>query len=155
MNFCYFEEHPEMPSDDGTIMYELEDLSEKSQKSKFIQRVAANPKNLTIIYTPRGQKLERPITQQQFKEMFDCVRELVNCCIIHRDLSPNHFLCTKTNEIFLIDFGSAKFIKGGNLNSSNQEPSDSVVTTRNQNYRGSVRFAAKEILECLVYKYED
>lgn len=115
-------------------MYKRDYLSDK-----FIQRVAANVKNYAIIYTPRGKQLQRPITQHQFEMMFNCVLELKRLSIIHRDLTPYHFLTTTSSSdepiIFLIDFGSAIFRE-------NIQESDI-------NYRGSVRFAATEILQYL------
>lgn len=141
---------------DGTVIYKTDD------SSQFIQRVAANAKKFTIIYTPRGHKIPFPITQQNFDKMFGCLRELASKAIIHRDLTPNHFLCTKNEKsdeiekIILIDFGSAVFIKDGKLNKSTLESSD--ATDEHHKYRGSVRFAAKDILEHLIkrikYKQE-
>jgi hypothetical protein len=88
-------------------MYELDNLSDK-----FVKRVAANRNKRVIIYN-RGEKLQRPITRKQFDQMFDCIRELRNIGIIHRDITPDHFLSAKasssdeTEKIFLVSFSSA------------------------------------------------
>lgn len=88
-------------------MYNLDNLSDK-----FVKRVASNDNSYVIIYN-RGEKLQRPITRQQFDQMFDCIRELRNIGIIHRDITPDHFLSAKasssddTGKIFLVSFSSA------------------------------------------------
>lgn len=127
---------------DGTVIYRRDHLSDT-----FIQRVAANEANFTIIYTPRGHKVPFPITLQEYYQMFKCVRDLANKGIIHRDLTPNHFLCTKNStgrieKIFLI--------KSGKMNKSILESSDSA--DEHHKYRGSVRFAARDILDNLYKK---
>lgn len=136
--------------DDETRIYDVSDLSDK-----FIHRVADNRKKLSIVYTPRGQPLQRQLTRKQFEKMFDCVRVLVDLGIIHRDITPNHFLSAKTSSgienIFLIDFGSATFIEGGDLNSS-ELVDQNVQQDAKHVYQGSVGFAATSILDSLVNK---
>lgn len=120
----------------------------------FIQRVAANTHHLAIVYTPRGEPLEnQSITQKQFEQMFECLRSMFNKGIIHRDLTPHHFLVTKDKRIFVIDFGSAILISDDELNDSNlgKELESSDPAYQN-NYRGSIRFAATKILKCLIEK---
>lgn len=121
-------------------MYKVDNLSDK-----FVHRVAANESKFTIIYTPMGENLPFPITRQTFDKMFSCVRNLVDLCIIHRDLTPYHFMCKKDSannieKVFLIDFGSSVFIPvGQSLNTSRLEK-------QHYRYRGSLRFAASQIL---------
>ena len=127
--------------EDGTRIYDdVRNLSDK-----FIHRVADNPKKLSIVYTPRGQPLQHPFTRTQFAKMFGCVRELFNLGIIHRDLTPSHFMRAKTSSgdenIFLIDFGSATFIEEVDLN-----------RYVHHDYRGSIYFAATSILDSIVNK---
>ena len=91
-------------------MYELDNLSDK-----LVKRVAANHNKRVIIYN-RGEKLQYPITREQFEQMFDCMRELRNIGIINRDIIPDHFLSTKassdgTEKIFLVGFSSANYIE--------------------------------------------
>lgn len=97
-------------------MYNLDNLSDK-----FVKRVAANRNKRVIIYN-RGEKLQRPITRKQFDQMFDCIRELRNIGIIHRNINPDHFLSTKasasddTEKIFLDSFSSANYYRYQNQN---------------------------------------
>lgn len=95
--------------DDGTIIYDCKNLSDK-----FVQRVAANPEMRAIIYTPRGQNLQTQMSSKEIFLMFDCFNELGKFGIIHRKISPDHFLATrnpsgKIENIFLIDFAWATF----------------------------------------------
>ena len=133
--------------DNETRIYDVSDLSDK-----FIHRVADNRKKLSIVYTPRGQPLQRQLTRKQFEKMFDCVRVLVDLGIIHRDITPHHFLSAKTSSgienIFLIDFGSATFIEKEDLNSCSKLEAQAAK----HGYLGSVRFAATSILDSIVNK---
>lgn len=121
---------------------------------KFIKRLATNAEKLTIIYTPRGQRLHRPITREQFDKMFDCIRELRKNGIIHRDISTGHFLSTKsslddtdTEKIFLIDFGSASSNEKVKETNSFGEVFYREYRVR---YLGTVLYAANEILKGLM-----
>ena len=125
-------------------MYELDNLSDK-----FIKRVAANRNKYVIIYN-RGEKLQYPITREQFDQMFDCMRELRNIGIIHRDITPGHFLSAKASDgsekVFLVGFSSAVFNeKGDKWNASNIESSSNQVI-----YDGLILCASTEILDCLL-----
>jgi serine/threonine protein kinase len=130
-------------------MYNLDKMSDK-----FIQRLATDAEKLTIIYTPRGKRLHRPITRQQFDKMFDCIRELHKNGIIHRDISTGHFLSTKsslddTEKIFLIDFGSAS-------SNEKEKETNSFGKVFYREYRvrylGTVLYASNEILNGLMKK---
>lgn len=123
----------------------------------FIQRVAANDQQLAIVYTPRGIPLKnQSITKEQFEKMFKCLRSLFENGIIHRDLTPHHFLIENSSSgnenIFLIDFGSAILIDKTLNNSNLEDELESSHPAYRINYQGSIRFAANEILKCLYEK---
>ena len=84
--------------------------------------------------------------------MFHCVEELHKLGIIHRDINPQHFMKQlNTNQIVLIDFGTAIFLpelpesKIAKLNTS-----DLNETNFCGKFRGSIEFAALEILHSIV-----
>jgi RIO-like serine/threonine protein kinase len=131
----------------------------------FIQRVASNEKHLAIIYTPRGKNIQNHIdnmgfTRELFDQMFEGVRSLFNKGIIHRDLTPHHFLVTenpsgKTKKVFIIDFGSTILINKEKLDNSNLDSNLDLKSSDpayQYNYQGSVKSAATEILKCLFKK---
>jgi serine/threonine protein kinase len=104
---------------------------------RFMQLVRSDDSQKALVYTPVGKELKKGMLRREHVlEMLDCVEELHSHNIIHRDLSPKHFLQRNdTGSIFLIDFGSALFT--------------SKQTLAPVRYKGSLQFAAREILDCL------
>lgn len=76
--------------------------------------------------------------------ILECVKELHELDIIHRDLTPNHFMKHPNGEVILIDFGSAYFI-----NSKQELDTSKDDITKFCRYNGSIEFAADQILEYL------
>lgn len=112
-----------------------------------------NEETLTVIFQPKCQPIEinketninkimknmngsieksRKIVMQ----MFECIEEIRKLDIIHRDIKPEHFMKRfDTNEIVLIDFGTAIFLP---------------QTDFCGDFRGTIEFAAFEILRSIV-----
>lgn len=124
----------------------------KNLTDRFLQRVAADENQNIIIYSPFCTKLDYLLTKSDVVQMLECLAELVRLGIVHRDLSPAHFMRAKNADgtdgrIVLIDFGAAVFV----------EPQDAplnISTLQEENwhkktYRGSLEFAADEILQFL------
>jgi len=105
---------------------------------------------LTIVYSPIGQILkQRDLTRSDVSQIFDIMEDLYKFGIIHRDLSPNHFMkvydkVNNKDQIFLIDFGSALILDQEILPELNQSKLDQ--DTEFHGYQGSVEFASQDIL---------
>lgn len=83
------------------------------------------------------------------------MRELYNEGIIHRDITPSHFLTTKATagnveKIFIIDFGSAAFVENNLYDSDTENYRSPYSAYLFESYRGSVLFAATVILRNLM-----
>lgn len=103
------------------------------------------------MYSPFCQPLiQRQVTEEETMGIFDCLNELYDMGIVHRDLSNNHFMKTPEGNVALIDFGSSVILDDDkrclNLNNSNLSPDDKF-----RHFHGSVEFAAKQILMHLAY----
>lgn len=124
----------------GPIFYDI-----NKQSKMFIQRFASIENDQAIIYTPHCHKLEYPLSKKEIFGIFDSIAELQKFGIVHRDLSPNHFMKHPTNgAVVLIDFGCAHFIDlNPKLDTSNHD------TTPFYSFNGSIEFAAHSILEHL------
>ena len=111
---------------------------------RFIKLVFVNEVAKALVYHPAGKPIQkRLLTSDIIAQMLDCVKELHVNGIIHRDLSPNHFL-QHNDQIFLIDFGCAIFTK--NINDEDLNKSDNEDDKNYNNYKGSIQFAALDIL---------
>lgn len=139
---------------------------------QFIKKVHENPEKLSIVFSPYGKPVNI-LNRNILNQMLMCVEKLQECGVIHRDLSPHHFLL-RTNfkdeqtvilsdvkllnfskfinftklrwfKIFLIDFGSAFLI-----DYNDQKRFPDLDQSNNSNcsvtYKGSIHFAAREIL---------
>lgn len=79
-----------------------------SKINEFIGKVATyisgnntpqlSKRRYSIIYTPIGKPITR-LTKNILKMMISCVKKLHQYNIIHRDLSPHHFLMNEKGEV--------------------------------------------------------
>lgn len=106
---------------------------------------------LAIVLEPFGRQLSKEnLTSRRVEQMFDCVQEIHQNGIIHRDLSPAHFYISGTGDderVFVIDVGSCFILekeKQSQCNQSDFEGRDVI------NYVGSTQFAANEIVDQIV-----
>ena len=86
--------------------------SSPSQSSK--SSYPLHPPRHTLFFTPVGvRQLEDCKSQDAFRDMFSCLFGLRQLNIVHRDLTPRHFLrcdgdkSSASRGLFLIDFGFA------------------------------------------------
>lgn len=111
-----------------------------------------NEETLTVIFQPKCQPIEINQETNIYKimkkmngteksrkivmQMFECIEEIRKLNIIHRDIKPEHFMKRfDTNEIVLIDFGTAIFLPEADFCGD---------------FRGTIEFAAFEILRSIV-----
>jgi serine/threonine protein kinase len=108
---------------------------------RILKLVLSNDDKMALVFTPVGKELKKGLLRTEHViEMLKCVEELNACNIIHRDLSPKHFFQRiDQDSLFLIDFSSALVFE--------KKP-----TNEYKCYKGSLQFAAQEILECIVEK---
>ena len=116
----------------------------------FISLVHIHQGYKTIVYEPFGEPLTK-LTKDRVTQMFGCLQTLQTYGVIHRDLSPSHFLKKVVDDqevVFIIDFGCAYLApQKGSITNMNESNNDKDV--KMTNYKGSIQFAALEILEDL------
>lgn len=115
--------------------------SKKPSFKSFIQRVAAKESANAIVYSPLAKPMQNNITKDEFLQMWTCIDKLVELGIVHRDITPHHFMKSKFGVV-LIDFGSAFFARKCDLDRSDNP--EEVFE-----FRGSLEFAALEVFEKL------
>lgn len=129
-----------------------------SNMIRIITPIMWNDDHKTIAFKPYGHSLiKKKLTRNHILQMFECVKQLHDNHLVHRDLSPSHFYMEgeenepedKNKNVFVIDLGSSIFIEEderGNLSKSKISQLD--IT----NYEGSIQFAAKAILDAITRK---
>lgn len=70
---------------------EIQKRTKDKDLTQFICKVDHNMKKLAIVFSPYGAPV-RQLTQGRFEKMLECVEKLQIYGIIHRDISPNHFM---------------------------------------------------------------
>lgn len=73
------------------IMLELANKDEKFTKC-FIKLLGHDDKNKALILKPNANVLSYPYDRDTILKMLTCIKDLRHCQIVHRDLSPRHFL---------------------------------------------------------------
>ena len=136
--------------DEYNIVKEIQLRVSNALVNNLLLMVHAQQSMKTIVYQPYGEPILK-LTQVRVSQMFDCLETLQRYGVIHRDLSPNHFLKRMVDgkeNVFVIDFGAAFLIPPENsatdLNESDNRQAELT------NYRGSIQFAALDILQNLI-----
>ena len=131
------------------IMKEIQRRINPHVDQHFISMIFAHKQSKTLVYAPYGKQMLK-LNKDRFHQMLSCLSLLQKNGIIHRDLSPNHFLVRNENgkdQVFIIDFGSAYLAP---LNSHTEDMNNSKNAEGNLDiFKGSIQFAALEILQNL------
>ena len=93
--YCYFEEN-------GTAYYVME----------YVQG-----ENLQNYLNRRGGKISFGDTRRIVYPVMDALSAVHSVGLIHRDISPDNIFITGTDQIKLLDFGSARYAMGNKSNS--------------------------------------
>ena len=86
--------------------------------------------------------------------MIDCLRELHECKVVHRDLAPSNFV-NCNGQMKVIDFGAAEFLsknedfRSKNNNNNNYKRKKERISLAQRSYQGTIVFAAYDILKSL------
>lgn len=74
------------------IAYELKKrLTGFVQPEQFMRLIDKSPNQYSIVYTPSGVPIGE-LNSNRLEQMFECVEKLQQFGVIHRDLTPHHFL---------------------------------------------------------------
>ena len=77
--------------DELEIAKKLRERTGVAQTEHFICMIAECPDKYSIVYTPSGEPFDE-LNPNRLEQMFVCVEKLQQFGVIHRDLTPHHFL---------------------------------------------------------------
>lgn len=95
----------------------VKEILNRSQKyfpdsiEDFFRLVHCNKTSNSIVFTPSGKSIAKfEFSPDLSKKMLNCVKNFHHMGIVHRDLTPHHFLIRIQNDQEKVSFSSSVFL---------------------------------------------
>lgn len=69
-----------------------------TNNTRFYTPISVIEPAKSIVFTPHGEPITR-LTKTRLAQIFECMTQLHDCGVIHRDITPDHFLIKKKGHL--------------------------------------------------------